>query len=112
MNLQWQLYRRLELITHSSPQKLPQFRLYQHLDPKVSQPLNQSTSNAPLRGWFTKLGQALEMALIRDLEPRFWQSSDATGKTCWHLYDPETGRTIHLDSEAKVRLWLELLFRT
>ena len=53
----------------------------------------------------------LDAALYRSLEPRVWQNIDAhTGQICWHFYDPDTGKTSQLNSEAELRLWLQWLF--
>ncbi|MBE9126518.1 MULTISPECIES: hypothetical protein [unclassified Coleofasciculus] len=40
-------------------------------------------------------------------EPRIWQSRDRFGKTCWHGYDPVTGRSVSRSSESEMRIWLE-----
>ncbi|MGA9379475.1 MAG: hypothetical protein WBV73_11970 [Phormidium sp.] len=40
-------------------------------------------------------------------EPKVWQSSDRAGHTWWNAYDPTTGNSISLDSEAEMRMWIE-----
>lgn len=68
-------------------------------------------SPQPAKSWLRKLWDVLDAALLRDLEGRVWQSTDVqTGQTCWHLYNPNTGKTYHLNSEAEVRHWLQQLF--
>lgn len=46
-------------------------------------------------------------AMARGNEPRVWQRRDRTGKTWWHGYDPVSGRSTCLASEAEMRMWLE-----
>ncbi|WP_228061535.1 hypothetical protein [[Phormidium] sp. LEGE 05292] len=40
-------------------------------------------------------------------ELKVWQSRDRTGHTWWEAYDPSTGNSISLDSEAEMRMWIE-----
>jgi hypothetical protein len=40
-------------------------------------------------------------------ELQVWQSSDRSGHTWWNGYDPSTGKSISLDSEAEMRMWIE-----
>ncbi|GAB4376753.1 MAG: hypothetical protein Kow00121_24430 [Elainellaceae cyanobacterium] len=89
MNARWQIYKRLELIPDS-----------------ISPYPDQAAVSPQAKGFF----QALEIALFRDLEPRFWRSVDQSGRVCWHLYSPVTGKTLHLNTDAKIRRWLERVF--
>lgn len=98
MKKQWQRYRELELISDE---------LLRFPKPSSSQPASTQTN----RSWLKTLWTAIDVALLRNLEPRVWHSIDQqTGKTRWHLYNPETGETQHLDSDAEVRHWLEQIF--
>lgn len=90
MKTRWQLYKELELISDAQPQS------------RTIKPTHQS--------WLGEVWDALDVALFRDLEPRVWQTVDYEGRSCWHAYDPETGQTIHLNSAADIRTWLEQLF--
>lgn len=93
--LQWQRYRALELIPDqpSSPSASAQI-----IKPQASS----------LVSWLQAVWQRIDLAFFRDLEPRIWQSTDSrTGQNCWHLYNPETGKTSHLSSEVEIRQWLE-----
>jgi hypothetical protein len=95
MKQQWQRYRELELISDE----------LLHLAKVPSSPVSTP------RSWLKNLWTAIDVALLRNLEPRVWQSIDReTGKTRWHLYNPETGKTQHLNSDAEVRHWLEQIF--
>ena len=40
-------------------------------------------------------------------EPEIQQTLDRTGQTWWKVYDPLTGQTAYLESEAEVHVWLE-----
>ena len=40
-------------------------------------------------------------------ELKVWQSSDRAGHKWWNAYDPTTGNSISLDSEAEMRMWIE-----
>ena len=40
-------------------------------------------------------------------EPEVRQTLDQTGQTWWTVYDPLTGQTAYLESEAEVQIWLE-----
>ena len=45
--------------------------------------------------------------LTKEQELQIWQTSDRSGKTWWHGYDPVTGSSVCKDSEAEMRIWLE-----
>lgn len=40
-------------------------------------------------------------------ELKVWQSRDRKGHTWWNAYDPATGKSISLDSESEMRMWIE-----
>lgn len=40
-------------------------------------------------------------------EPRVTEVADASGRTQWKIYDPDTDRTFQLGSAPEVTLWLE-----
>lgn len=42
-------------------------------------------------------------------EPRVWPSRNRDGVPAWNAYDPVTGQSVHLVSEAELRVWLEEL---
>lgn len=93
MKRQWQHYKELELISDEPKRAAYPVQPY------------------PKKSWLQALWQIFDVALFRNLESRVWQSIDRqTGQVCWHLYDPDTGRTSQLNSEAEVRQWLEKVF--
>jgi len=93
MRKRWQQYKELELIANDHVQ------------------MPKSLAQCPALPWFKRLWNAFDAALFRSLEPRVWQTVDAqTGQSCWHFYDPDTGKTSQLNSEAELRLWLQWLF--
>lgn len=40
-------------------------------------------------------------------ELQIWQTSDRFGNTWWNAYDPTTGCSTSLTSEAEMRAWIE-----
>lgn len=90
MNTQWQRYRKLELI--------------------ANKPLPGRSSRSSFKLWFSHILSAFDYALFRDLEPRVWQTVDSQGQTRWHIYDPEDGQIITLNSEQEIRSWLDYVF--
>ncbi|XHX77457.1 MAG: hypothetical protein RBJ76_23940 [Stenomitos frigidus ULC029] len=40
-------------------------------------------------------------------EPEIRRTLDQAGQSWWQVYDPLTGRTAYLESEAEVQVWLE-----
>jgi hypothetical protein len=42
-------------------------------------------------------------------EPRVWPSREGNEEPAWNAYDPITGQSVHLVSEAELRIWLEEL---
>jgi hypothetical protein len=55
--------------------------------------------NKICEGFVTLINQASEL--------KVWQSRDRAGHTWWNAYDPNTGNSISLDSEAEMRMWIE-----
>ena len=51
--------------------------------------------------------QHLLAILIKDNDLQIWQTSDSFGNNWWHAYDPATGRSTSVDSEADMRVWIE-----
>ena len=77
----------------------------------VEQILNQAEPNFPkknkLVSIINSISQRLVAVMTNEQELQVWQSSDRSGKTWWHGYDPVTGRSVCRDSEAEMRIWLE-----
>lgn len=100
MKRQWQTYKELELIPDQPP--LRQVNFFTAFSTDCTK---KRTS------WLRTLWEVIDVALLRNLESRVWQSVDPqTGQTHWHLYDPVSGTTHHLKSETEVRQWLENIF--
>jgi hypothetical protein len=101
MKNQWQRYKELELIPDEL--RLKPFPTTMQITVKYPK---------PRQSWLKALWQVVDIILLRDLEARVWQSTDPqTGRSRWHFYNPETGLTQHLNSEAEIRQWLEKVFR-
>lgn len=51
--------------------------------------------------------QHLLTTLTNDNALQVWQTTDRFGNTWWNAYDPATGRSTSLASEAEMRVWIE-----
>jgi hypothetical protein len=106
MKTQWQLYKELELIPDLPFKSRSR---HTHLERIAGLPSPPAINVSPLKSWLSQLWQAFDIALLRDLESRIWHSVDPLGHTCWHIYDPESGKTFHLNSKQQMQRWLEEL---
>lgn len=71
---------------------------------------HQPTRKQTKSGIFTQLKSAWQQLihyLTTTNELQVWQSCDRHGKTWWNAYDPTTGRSTKLGSEAEMRVWIE-----
>lgn len=66
----------------------------------------QEMPSKMLSGW-QKMVQKFLTAVVSKRELRVWSTSDRSGNTEWHAYDPETGRSICVASETEMRHWIE-----
>lgn len=53
------------------------------------------------------IGQKFLVAIAAEPEPRVWQRTNRKGEVWWQGYDPATGCSVFLTSEAEMRVWLE-----
>jgi hypothetical protein len=77
---------------------------------KLEQIFNKAEPNSSrnkLVSIINSIGQRLVAVMTKEQELQIWQSSDRSGKTLWHGYDPVTGHSVCRDSEAEMRIWLE-----
>lgn len=56
---------------------------------------------------FTKVWQFLSQAIAKSNEIRVWERINRFGNQEWHIYNPNTGRSTHLNSDAEARIWLD-----
>ena len=55
-----------------------------------------------------RIWQHLLTILTKDInELQVWQTSDHLGNTWWNAYEPTTGRSTSLASDAEMRVWIE-----
>ncbi len=54
-----------------------------------------------------KIVQRITESFISSNELRIWQTYDRFGNNWWHVYDRLTGRHTSVDSEEKLRIWIE-----
>lgn len=66
----------------------------------------QEIPSKKLSGW-RKIWQSIVNSLISKSEMQVWSTSDRSGNTEWHAYEPKTGRSIHVASEAEMRHMIE-----
>lgn len=57
--------------------------------------------------FINKICQGFVTLINHASELKVWQSRDRKGHTWWNAYDPTTGNSISLDSEAEMRMWIE-----
>ena len=66
-------------------------------------------SMPPSSSWLSKVWNALADALNRELQPRISCKFAHSGHRYWHPYDPISGQSASLGSEADVLWWLDQL---
>jgi hypothetical protein len=70
----------------------------------------QAKPTLPQVGIASRIWQGLQTvmrAIAGSDEPQIRQLRDRNGQSVWRSYDPITGQTAYLNSEAEVRSWLE-----
>ncbi len=78
---------RLEVIfSHSEPKQVKKTKLFSALN---------------------RIWQHLSAFLTKGNELQVWQTVDHFGNTWWNAYDPATGRSTSVASEAEMRVWVE-----
>lgn len=135
MKTQWQQYKELELLpdlvaepqTIYSPlvaaldrrwrsilnqraRKLDYEYQVEYLEQRLTLTCMRSTPTASVwRKCWNVLNRPLRLEpyLPTHPEPEIRQTLDHAGQTWWQVYDPITGHTAYLESEAEVQVWLE-----
>ncbi|MFH7242773.1 MAG: hypothetical protein ACHWZW_07965 [Spirulina sp.] len=69
--------------------------------------LGHGRSESTLSQALRRVWQSLMAHLDVSDEPRVWPSSSGNGEPAWNAYDPITGQSVYLVSEAELRTWLE-----
>lgn len=72
-----------------------------------SQSEQKRVKNSKLLSALNRIWQHLLTILTKGNELQVWQTSDRFGNTWWNAYDPATGRSASLASEAEMRIWIE-----
>jgi len=58
--------------------------------------------------FFQRLWQHLVIWMNSSSDLQVWQELDHRGHTsCWHAYDPITGRSVCFGSEEEMRVWID-----
>lgn len=135
MKTQWQRYKELELLPDvvAEPQTIHS-PLIASLDRSWRSLLNQRARNLNHEYQVEYLERRLTLISVRSTiaaniwrkcwsilnqplsfgfqltthpEPEIRRTLDQTGQAWWQVYDPSTGHTAYLESEADVQIWLE-----
>ncbi|MCL1467774.1 hypothetical protein [Argonema galeatum] len=61
----------------------------------------------PNLSFLNKFWLRLVKAMMSGKDLRVWQKSDRSGNKEWHAYDPATGRSTCVASDAEMRMWIE-----
>lgn len=64
-------------------------------------------SFSPLTATIKAIWHHLLCTLIESNEIQVWQKTDRYSNTYWQAYDPKTGESTSLSSEAEMRIWIE-----
>lgn len=89
----------MKLATHS----LPKVRL----ESTTNQERQLSQTESNVFSSLYKFCQRILTALVSKNEVQVWQKSSENGNSEWHAYDPTTGRSTCVASDAEMRIWLE-----
>ncbi len=73
----------------------------------VREKKNQLQAKPRLLSGLSRVLDHLVKLLVAGDELRVWQTNDRFGNTLWNAYDPVTGSSKILDSEAELRSWIE-----
>jgi len=63
--------------------------------------------NAKIVTFINNICERIVTAIAHANELQVWQTRDRFGNTSWHAYDPATGSSTCLNSEAEMRMWIE-----
>lgn len=64
-------------------------------------------TQSKLSSFWYKIWQSILTVAFTKNELQVWQKSHPDGNTEWHAYDPTTGRSICVASDAEMRIWIE-----
>lgn len=56
---------------------------------------------------FQAIWQHFMLALICSNQLQIWQKIDRFGNSYWQAYDPKSGNSTFLGTEAEMRMWIE-----
>ncbi|AFY69571.1 hypothetical protein Pse7367_1277 [Thalassoporum mexicanum PCC 7367] len=119
--VQWQEYKRLELLNALSDRSDRSDRtdLKDELKVDQDQPIangQRGLSYRSIKKTATELVKHLKAGfsnlgdrLTKEPEVKVWQKYDRRGHVYWSAYDPITGQSTSVASEAEMRSWLEQL---
>lgn len=80
----------------------------ERLESIFSQSESKQVKKSKFFSAMNRIWQHLLTTLTKDInELQVWQTSDRFGNTWWNAYEPTTGRSISLASEAEMRAWID-----
>jgi hypothetical protein len=79
----------------------------ERLEANFSQSEQKRVKNSKFLSALHRIWQHLLTILTKGNDLQVWQTSDRFGNTWWNAYDPATGRSTSLASEAEMRVWIE-----
>lgn len=82
---------------------LPKVRL----ESKTSEEKQLSKAKSQIFSILDKFCQRLLTGLISKNEVQVWKKSSKNGNSEWHAYDPATGQSTCVASDAEMRIWIE-----
>lgn len=85
---------------------LPERLDYQNRERASSLEAASSAHNSPLSS-LVRIWQSISRYWTTAPELRVWQSRTLRNRTMWNAYDPVTGDSISVGSEAEMRQWIE-----
>ena len=84
--------------------------LNSRLTPTLDQPSRETQTKKLTRrqpGFWSRLRQNLEHALLSGGELQVWQKTDRHGERYWEAHDPVSDRSFTTRSETEMRRWIE-----
>lgn len=69
--------------------------------------VKNSKSSFSLLGIFEVISQSFQRLIATSQELQFSQKTDRRGHKYWQAYDPKSGDSTSLSSEAEMRAWIE-----
>lgn len=80
---------------------------HSNLEASVDREKELPKNQAKFPSFFHKIWQGLSTVITSKNDLKVWRKSHADGSNEWHAYDPATGRSTCVASDAEMRVWIE-----